>query len=693
MTHAKTKTRLAADIGGTFTDVVLETPKGMFTAKVPTDLEQPERGIMAGVTIVREQSGLAPSDIDIFVHGTTLATNALIERKGARTALITTEGFRDSLEIAYESRYDQFDLQLEKPAPLMPRDLRFTVTERMDVRGNVLLPLDRARVTELAAELNRLGIEAVAVGLLHSYANPAHEQAVRALLIDAGCTAEITLSSDVCPEVREYERFMTTVCNSYVQPIMARYLRALEKTLADNGFVCPLFLMTSGGGMTTLEAAIRYPIRLVESGPSGGAVLASRIAASLEEDRVVSFDMGGTTAKICLIDDYLPQTARNFEIARAARFQKGSGMPVRIPVVEMIEIGAGGGSIADVDTMRRLAIGPESAGSVPGAACYGKGGVKPTVTDANVVLGRIDPETFAEGRMHLDVDAARTAIKGDVGDPLDVSTSEAALGITEMVEENMANAARIHSVEHGADLSRYTMIAFGGGGPLHAVRMAEKLGVGRVIVPANCSVGSAVGFLRAPIAYEVVRSRYMTLDQFDLNGANAVLDEISSEARGIVRSGEPEADLVETRTAYMRYVGQGHEIQVPVPAGTLTEKDVAQIRADYEAGYTRLFSRTIPERDIEILSWSIVVSTAQEPAEPRQADGTAFDAAAIGDRSVFLPADHDYRDVPIYWRPDLAAGASFQGPALVAEPQTTTFVTAAFTGRIDSKSNLVLEKV
>ncbi|WP_418595292.1 hydantoinase/oxoprolinase family protein [Ponticoccus sp. (in: a-proteobacteria)] len=693
MTHAKTKTRLAADIGGTFTDVVLETPKGMFTAKVPTDLEQPERGIMAGVTIVREQSGLAPSDIDIFVHGTTLATNALIERKGARTALITTEGFRDSLEIAYESRYDQFDLQLEKPAPLVPRDLRFTVTERMDVRGNVLLPLDRARVTELAAELNRLGIEAVAVGLLHSYANPAHEQAVRALLIDAGCTAEITLSSDVCPEVREYERFMTTVCNSYVQPIMARYLRALEKTLADNGFVCPLFLMTSGGGMTTLEAAIRYPIRLVESGPSGGAVLASRIAASLEEDRVVSFDMGGTTAKICLIDDYLPQTARNFEIARAARFQKGSGMPVRIPVVEMIEIGAGGGSIADVDTMRRLAIGPESAGSVPGAACYGKGGVKPTVTDANVVLGRIDPETFAEGRMHLDVDAARTAIKGDVGDPLDVSTSEAALGITEMVEENMANAARIHSVEHGADLSRYTMIAFGGGGPLHAVRMAEKLGVGRVIVPANCSVGSAVGFLRAPIAYEVVRSRYMTLDQFDLNGANAVLDEISSEARGIVRSGEPEADLVETRTAYMRYVGQGHEIQVPVPAGTLTEKDVAQIRADYEAGYTRLFSRTIPERDIEILSWSIVVSTAQEPAEPRQADGTAFDAAAIGDRSVFLPADHDYRDVPIYWRPDLAAGASFQGPALVAEPQTTTFVTAAFTGRIDSKSNLVLEKV
>lgn len=693
MTSAISRTRLAADIGGTFTDVVLETPSAMFTAKVPTDLERPERGIMAGVDIVLGQAGIAPGDIDIFIHGTTLATNALIERKGAKTALITTEGFRDSLEIGYEARYDQFDLQLEKPVPLIPRELRFTVSERMDVKGNVLLPLDHARVSQLAAELNGLGVEAVAVGLLHSYANPAHEQTVRDLLIEAGCKAEITLSSDVCPEVREYERFMTTACNSYVQPIMARYLRALETTLAGNGFTCPLFLMTSGGGMTTLESAIRYPIRLVESGPSGGAVLASRIAASLGEEKVVSFDMGGTTAKICLIENFQPQTARNFEIARAARFQKGSGMPVRIPVVEMIEIGAGGGSIAHVDRLRRLAIGPESAGSVPGPACFGKGGVHATVTDANVVLGRIDPETFAEGRMHLDVGAAKSAVATDVGDPLSVSTPEAALGITEMVEENMANAARIHSVEHGADLSRYTMIAFGGGGPLHAVRLAEKLGVRRVVVPANCSVGSAVGFLRAPMAYEVVRSRYMTLDNFDPGPANAVLDDITAEALGIVRSGEPDAELTQTRTAYMRYVGQGHEIQVPVPKGKLGPEVVAVIKAAYEDGYTRLFGRTIPERDIEILSWSIVVSTRVDAPEKVDPSVASVSVAQPGARPVFIPTDRDYRNVPVYWRPDLPVGASFKGPALVAEPQTTTFVTAAFTGRIDSKSNLVLERV
>ena len=346
------KTRLAADIGGTFTDVVLETADRLFTTRVPTDIATPEKGILAGVGIVLEQAGIEPADVEVFVHGTTLATNALIERKGVKTALITTDGFRDSLEIAYESRFDQFDLLIDKPQQLIPRELRFPIVERMDVKGKMVLSLDRDAVAALAPELERLGVATIAVGFLHSYANPAHEQAVRDILIAEGCTAEITLSCDVCPEVREYERLMTTACNAYVQPLMARYLRALETSLQENGFNCPLFLMTSGGGMTTLESAIRFPIRLVESGPSGGAVLASKITESLDERRVVSFDMGGTTAKICLIEDFQPQTARNFEIARSARFQKGSGMPVRIPVVEMIEIGAGGGSIAHVDGMR-----------------------------------------------------------------------------------------------------------------------------------------------------------------------------------------------------------------------------------------------------------------------------------------------------------------------------------------------------
>ena len=692
MSKRSHKARLAADIGGTFTDVVLEAQSGLFSAKVPTDSERPERGVLAGVDVVLRNASVAAADVGMFIHGTTLATNALIERKGATTALITTEGFRDSLEIAYESRFDQYDLLIDKPPQLIARDRRYPITERMDVKGRVLRPLDRQAVVALVPEFERLGIESVAVGFLHSYANPAHERAVRDILIDEGCTAEISLSSDVCPELREYERLMTTVCNAYIQPLMARYLRALDISLKDNGFDCSLFLMTSGGGMTTLDAAIHHPIRLVESGPSGGAVLASKIAASMGERRVLSFDMGGTTAKICLIEDYEPQTARNFEIARTARFQKGSGMPVRIPVIEMIEIGAGGGSIAHVDGMHRLAVGPASAGAVPGAACYGHGGTRATVTDANVLLGRIDPDRFAEGKMQLDVTAAERAVHGDVAAVLSIAVSDAAFGITEMVEENMANAARIHSVEHGSDLSRCTMIAFGGGGPLHGLRLAEKLNIGRVIIPANSGVGSAIGFLWAPIAYEMVQSRYMTLDVFEVAEANRVMTQITAEARRIVQSGDPECELTETRSAYMRYVGQGHEIQVPLPTRPLEASDAGAIRAAYETAYRRLYGRTVPARNIEILSWSIVVSTVSEL--PIAVDSACVSHAAIpsAHRSVFLPATREYTDVPVFWRSDMAAGASFQGPALVAEPQTTTFVTAAYSGRIDTRANLILER-
>ena len=693
MTVKLIQTRLAADIGGTFTDIVLETPMGLFTAKVPTNTKHPELGVLSGVDVVLKDASIDSSDIDIFIHGTTLATNALIERKGVKTALITTEGFRDSLEIAYESRYDQFDLMIDKPEQLIPRNLRYTIKERMNVRGEVLIDLDEAAVAAIIGRLNDEGVGAVAVGFLHSYANPKHEQCVRDILIANGCNAEITLSSDVCPEVREYERLMTTACNAYVQPIMARYLRALERAFKDKGFHCPIFLMTSGGGMTTLESAIKYPIRLVESGPSGGAVLAAKIAEYLNEPRVLSFDMGGTTAKISLIEDYKPKTARNFEIARSARFQKGSGMPVRIPVIEMIEIGAGGGSIAHVDTVGRLNIGPESAGAVPGAACYGKGGVHPTVTDANLHLGRIEPNAFAEGKMKLDMKAAEVAINNDISQPLDVTDSDAAFGITEMVEENMANAARIHSVEHGVDLSKFSMIAFGGGGPLHAVRLAEKLGMNRVIIPANSSVGSALGFLSAPISYEMVQSLYTTLTDFDLGKVNSMVSNISSEAHGIVREGAQDANLVESRTAYMRYVGQGHEIQVPIPTRELTEADVEDIKSTYDACYRHLYGRTIPERDIEVLSWSVVVSTVIDAVHSTSNTPETSAAKPSGDRSVFIPASNGYAAVSTYWRPDLNSGGILTGPALVEEPQTTTFVTANFNGRLDTQMNLILDRI
>lgn len=690
--NKKSSIRLAADIGGTFTDVVLETPVGLYTAKVPTDTEQPELGVIAGVEVVLRDAGIAAADIDIFIHGTTLATNALIERKGEKTALITTEGFRDSLEIAYESRFDQFDLMIDKPAQLIPRNLRFTVRERVNVRGEILVDLDQIAVVDLAKQLNDYGIGAVAVGFLHSYANPKHEQCVREILNAQGCNAEITLSSDVCPEVREYERLMTTACNAYVQPIMARYLRALEVAFKSRGFNCPIFMMTSGGGMTTLKNAIKFPIRLVESGPSGGAILAAKIAKELNEPRILSFDMGGTTAKISLIEDYKPQTARNFEIARSARFQKGSGMPVRIPVIEMIEIGAGGGSVAHVDQVGRLNIGPQSAGAMPGPACFDKGGLMATVTDANLLLGRIDPDAFAEGKIKLSVKAAKDALLQDVSLQLDIPVLQGAAGVVEMVEENMANAARIHSVEHGVDLSRFSMIAFGGGGPLHAVRLAEKLGMKRVIIPANSSVGSALGFLNAPISYELVQSHYTTLTDFNLKSVNDVINSISTQAIEIVTEGARDAELLETRSAYMRYVGQGHEIQVPIPKHALKVADLAAIKSTYDLCYSQLYGRTIPERDIEVLSWSVVVSTIVKTPVELFEKGKTLKPMASAERKVFLVELNDLDTVPSFWRPKMRSGDAFIGPVVVEEPQTTTFVTRNYSGKLDSHMNLILDR-
>lgn len=684
--------RLAADVGGTFTDVVLDTGEKYFTSKIATTIETPETAILEGVRIVLQKAGIKPSQITGFIHGTTLATNALIERKGARTALITTEGFRDSIEIAYESRYDQYDLALQKPEPLVPRYLRYTVFERVDVRGQILRALDTTSVNQVVTELQQNEIEAVAIGLLHSYTNPEHEQAVAEMLRAAGIEAEISLSSEVCPEVREYERFMTTVCNAYVQPLMARYLRALQEALVAQGITCPLLLMTSGGGITTLESAIRFPIRLVESGPSGGAVLASGIARQLSESKVLSYDMGGTTAKICLIDDYQPQNARNFEIARSARFHKGSGMPVRIPVVEMIEIGAGGGSIAHVDGLGRLTIGPESAGSTPGPCCYQKGGIRATVTDADLLLGKIDPHGFAEGRMQLDASLAETALTQNIAAAMDVDLVPAAAGIAGMVEENMANAARIHSVEHGANLSEYTMIAFGGAGPLHALQLAQKLNIGRIIVPQNSSVGSAVGFLWAPIAYEVVRSCYMTTQRFDSETANMLLADLHAEAFEVVCKDAGQSNVKVKRSAYMRYVGQGHEIEVPLPEGELSAEDSAAIQSSYEFHYQRLFGRTIPQRDIEFLSWSVEVSGPGQIDEGTLVTLEMQPVEASALRSAYCPRLKAMIEYPVYERSKLVPGNCFTGPALVLEAQTTTYVPSAFEVQVDKRMNLVIDR-
>jgi len=683
---------MAVDIGGTFTDIVLDRGETRLTRKVLTTTRRPEEGVLEGARLVLADAGLHFSDIDVFIHGTTLATNAIIERRGARTALVATDGFRDTLDIATESRYDQYDLSIEKPRPLVPRALRVTVPERVDVHGQVRLPLDEAAVAAQVAFLRDNGIESVAICFMHSYVNPAHEQRTAAILKNALPGLSITLSSEVCPEIREYERTSTAVANAFVQPLIDGYLARMDEALRVEQFRGAIYLVTSGGGLTSIDTARRFPIRLVESGPAGGAIFATQVAARADERKVLSFDMGGTTAKICLIENFEPNSARVYEVDRAARFLKGSGLPVRIPVIEMVEIGAGGGSIAHVDALKRVTVGPESAGSEPGPACYRRGGLRPTVTDADVALGMIDPAAFAGGTIQLNADLARDALVAAVGDPLGLGPETAAYAVHEMVCENMASAARVHAVERGEVVGDHALIAFGGAAPLHAARVAEKLGLSRVIVPPNAGVGSAVGFLAAPISYELVKSRHMRLDNFDAAGASALLAEMSRDARALVEPGARGAPTTERRLAYMRYVGQGHEITVPLPLRDLTADDATALRETFEREYSVLFRRPIPGAAIEALSWSVLVSTKAQRPQPAPPVAARRPPSADGTRAFFDGRANARIDVPLYRRERMEPGARVVGPAIIAEDETSTFVTATFDARIDAAGCIVMER-
>ena len=686
--------RIGVDIGGTFTDVALSGAGGekVFTSKVLTTPRAPEEGVLEGLSQALGHAGIDPGEVEVVIHGTTLATNAIIERKGARTALVVTEGFRDSVEMAYENRFEQYDIHVQKPAPLVPRYLRVPVRERMDAAGRVLVPPDPASIDAMIERLGREEVESIALGFVHGYANPAHEELVAERLRAAFPDAWLTLSSDVCAEIREYERLSTACANAYVQPLMARYLRNLTRRMEDAGIRAPLLMMTSGGGLTTVETAIRHPIRLVESGPAGGAILASRLAAEKDIEQVLSFDMGGTTAKICLIDGGQPQSSRTFEVDRVYRFTKGSGLPLRIPVIEMVEIGAGGGSIAGLDRLGRIAVGPESAGAEPGPACYGRGGERPTVTDADVVLGRIDPERFAGGTMPLRRDAAETSLARDIGEAMNLDAPLAGFAVSEVVDENMANAARVHAIERGKDTGSRTLIAFGGAAPLHATRLADKLGIDTVIVPGDAGVGSAIGFLHAPVSYEVVRSRYTRLSAFDADSINAMFAAMRREAEDIVRLGAPRGELVETRIGYMRYVGQGHEVDVAIPGRHLDAGDGATLQAAFDAAYRGHYARVIPGMDVEVLTWSLtlrapVSAPAPAPEPPVRAAGDP-----AGHTALFNPGRADYDRVPIHPREGLRPGMRIRGPALIPEHQTTTVVGEGFDALIDGRGNIVMEK-
>ena len=682
--------RLAVDIGGTFTDVVLELPTGeRLTTKLLTTYDHPGRAVLEGITTVMDRAGVAPSEIGLIIHGTTLATNALIERRGANTALLTTEGHRDALEMAHEDRFEQYDINIDRPIPLVPRHLRLPVRERMDRDGNILVELDESTIRRHLSVLEDYEIQSVAIGYLHAFVNPIHETRTREILAKARPDLSISLACEVAPEIREFERLSTACANAYVRPLMASYLARLAGELKTQGFLCPFLLMTSGGGLTTLDTATKFPIRLVESGPAGGAILAQRISEHLGLDRMLSFDMGGTTAKLCLIDDGKPLTSRSFEVDRVYRFKKGSGLPVRIPVIEMVEIGAGGGSIARIDKLKRIQVGPESAGSEPGPAAYDRGGNKPTVTDADIVLGRVYPEKFA---FPLNLERANQSIQDSVAQLLEIDINLAAFSISEVVDENMASAARTHAAEFGMDLAEREIVAFGGAAPLHAARLGHKLGATQIIIPPDAGVGSAVGFLLAPISYEVVRSRQQVLANLDHQLVNDLYTEMRSEALAIVQEASTSDSLIETPQAYMRYVGQGHELAIDLPAGPYTESHRDRFTEAFERTYANLYGHVIDGVDIEILSWTLMVS---EPVTQSLTPASLEPSAplkAIGEYSVFDAETATRLDVPVYLREQLAANVYINGPALITEDQTTTVISSSFSASINSLGCIVLTK-
>ena len=692
----KSGTRLAVDIGGTFTDVALECGDKQFTTKALTTKSHPETGVLAGIETVLTQAKINPSQVETIIYGTTLATNLLIERRGAPVALVTTLGFRDVVEMRNENRFEQYDINIELPAPLVPRSQRLVVSERIGADGRILKPLNEDEVRALIPHLLEKEIQSVAVGFLHSYRNNSHEQRAREIICAEAPELDVTLSSEVSPEMREFERISTACANAYVQPLMSRHLGSLASQLRTQGLDCPLFLMLSGGGITTLETAIRFPVRLVESGPAGGAIFSSFIAKQLGLSRVLSYDMGGTTAKVCLIDDGEPHTSRTFEVAREYRFLKGSGIPINIPVIEMVEIGAGGGSIADVDSMNRIRVGPESADSEPGPASYDLGGTAPTVTDADLLLGRLDPENFAGGSIRLNVENASKALDSVIGSKLGFKTSHTALGVSEIVDENMSNAARVHAIESGVDIETYTIVAFGGAAPIHAARLAEKLNIQKIVIPPGAGVGSALGFLQAPVSYEVIRSYYQRLDDLDYHGINQLLHSMRKEATDVVEPGAQGQQTREIRTAFMRYIGQGHEVSVEIPVkleeAELDSQSSGRLTIAFETEYTRLYGRTIPSLEIEILTWSLLVSTKGSDGRAIKMSAKSYAPDTTEFRKLMDAESGEFNDAAVYDRSSLSPGAKIEGPVIVTESDTATVITRRFEGQVTDGGYMIFER-
>jgi len=687
--------RVGLDIGGTFTDlIVVNDATGAFAVgKTLTTPHDPSEGIERVLLETLLQAGVPATAVRQLIHGTTLVTNAIIERKGARTALLATAGFRDSIEIGRENRYELYDLMLEMPQPLAPRYLRFDVPQRTLADGSTEQELDVAYVERLARELAESGVEAVAIAFLNSYANPAAERAAREAVLRAAPQMRVSISSEVVPEIREFERTSTTLANVYVQGRTEQYLRDLQARLERANFRGNFYLMLSSGGIATVETAMRFPVRLLESGPAAGALAAANYGAAIGQPDLLSFDMGGTTAKFCVIAHGQPLIAHEFEVDRRYRFKKGSGLPIKLPVIEMIEIGSGGGSIARVDSLGLLKVGPDSSGAEPGPVCYGRGGREPTVTDADLVLGYLDPGYFLGGRLALDPSAARHAIQTRIAVPLGLTLDEAAWGIHQVVNENMANAARIHTLERGKDPHGLPIFVFGGAGPVHGFRIALALGSPMLIAPFGAGVTSTVGFISAPLAFDFVRSRRSPLNEIDWFHAGALLDEMQSEGDVLLSaSGVPAAQIEHRREADIRYVGQGHEIRVRLPDGALDAGGLPALLAAFEAEYLRLYGRLGPPVPVEVINWR-VVSSGPRPQVRLAVDGSRggdAPSAIKGRRRAYFPEAGGMSDTPVYDRYRLECGAAGQGPAIIEERESTLVVGAGGRWHIDDQWNLIV---
>jgi N-methylhydantoinase A len=683
--------RVGVDIGGTFTDLILvDDVSGELTVgKVLTTPADPSAAVADVLRDTLAATGAPADQVRHVIHGTTLVTNAVIERKGARTALLTTRGFRDAYEIAREHRYDLYDLFLEMPTPLVPRHLRLEIDERVYADGSVAREPDQPAVASLVAELRDKGIEAIAICFVHSYANPAHEQLVGAIVGEIAPGVRVSLSSEVVPEIREYERTSTTVVNVYVQALVENYLAELVRRLAAVEIAGELFMMLSSGGISTVETASRFPLRLLESGPAGGALASAYYGQLAGVGNLLAFDMGGTTAKLCVIENGQPLTSTEFEVDRKYRFKKGSGLPVKVPVVDLIEIGAGGGSIARVDSLGLLKIGPDSAGADPGPACYGRGGKEPTITDADLLLGYLDPDFFLGGRMTLDRAAAEDAIRTKIAEPLEMSPTRAAWGIHQLVNEGMAGAARVHAIERGKDPRALPLFAFGGAGPGHGFGVARILHSPRLIVPFGAGVTSTVGFLTAPLAFDFVRSFVHQLDTVDWDHINALLADMAAQGDAILaRSGVAADERRVTRQADLRYAGQGHEIRIDLPDGTLGPDSLPAIAANFEQVYRSLFGRTGPDVPLEGVSWRLLSSGPRPDVKLRASAGVTESDALKGQRLVYFPEWQEHRPVPVYDRYRLVAGRVFDGPAIVEERESTSIIGPGARIEVDDTRNL-----